>query len=70
MSLVGYFENIAYDDKSASANMSTGQQKAFGVLWFLKCESCVRLWYEGCSYLIYERYDGLPNHVNGKLLPA
>jgi len=41
MSLVGCFEIIAYDNKLVSANMSTGQQKAFCVLWFSKCESVV-----------------------------
>jgi len=41
MSLVGYFEIVAYDDKLVSANMSTGQQKAFCVLRFSKCQSVI-----------------------------
>jgi len=34
MSLVGYFEIIAYDDKLVSADMSIGQQKALHVVIF------------------------------------
>jgi len=39
MSLVGCFEIIVHDDGLVSANMSTGQRKAFCVLRFSKCES-------------------------------
>jgi len=41
MSLIHYFKIIANGDKLVSANMLTGQHKAFCVLRFSKCESMI-----------------------------